>query len=288
LLNYGDAELGPDKVSWAVPAWFAALLLVCYAPVLLSLARQWETDQDMGHGFFVPILAGFIAWQKRGELLAQAPRPNWWGLGLVVLAGAQLYLATLGAEFFLARMAFVFSVIGIVLFLGGTGYVKTLAFPMMLLFFMIPIPAIIYNRITFPLQILASRAAEGTLLLLQIPVLREGNILELAEQRLSVVEACSGIRSLLSLSFLALVYGYFFESYKWIRVVLVLATIPIAILANASRVSLTGFLTEYQPELAEGFFHSASGWVIFMSALVMLIVFHQIVKRSYGLLHARG
>jgi exosortase len=111
-------------------------------------------------------------------------------------------------------------------------------------------------------------------------------VLELAEQKLSVVEACSGIRSLLSLTFLSLVYGYFFEDKIWMRVLLFLATIPIAIVANASRVTLTGVLTQYKPELAEGFFHTASGWVIFMVALTILIVLHQFVERGYQYIHA--
>src|SRR5439155_17159153 len=138
-----------------------------------------------------------------------------------------------------------------------------MAFPLFVLFFMVPIPAVIYNQITFPLQSLASRSAEWALMAIGIPVLREGNILELAGQKLSVVEACSGIRSLLTLSFLSLVYGYFFEKKIWMRAVLFVATVPIAIVANASRVTLTGILSGYNPALAHGFFHSASGWVIF-------------------------
>jgi exosortase len=156
-----------------------------------------------------------------------------------------------------------------------------------LLFFMVPIPAIIYSRITFPLQLLASRVAEFVLTLLDVPVLREGNILELPEQRLSVVEACSGIRSLLSLTFLSLVYGYFFESRTWIRVVLFLATVPIAIVANASRVTLTGLLTQFRPELAEGFFHTAQGWVIFMVALFIMVFVHQLLTRVYDFVRTR-
>jgi exosortase len=158
---------------------------------------------------------------------------------------------------------------------------RALAFPLFLLFFMIPIPTVVYNSLTFPLQILASRVSTQALDMMQIPVLREGNVLELAQQRLSVVEACSGIRSLLSLTFLSLVYGYFFESQFWMRVVLFLSTIPIAIVANASRVTLTGVLTEYKPELAEGFFHTASGWVIFMVALGIMIVLHQVLSWGY-------
>ena len=275
-------------LSWIAVLWFTALLVVTYAPVLTALIQQWNTDEDMGHGFFVPVVAGYITWLKRRELLAIPTRPNWWGLAMVVYAGFQLYIATLGAELFLARTALVLSVFGIVLFLGGTGWLKALIFPLCLLFLMVPIPAIIYNRITFPLQLLASEAAATALGWIGIPVLREGNILEMANKRLSVVEACSGIRSLLSLSFLALVYGFFFEKRTWLRTVLFLATVPIAIIANASRVTLTGILTEYKPELAEGFFHSASGWVIFMVALLILVVFHRATLLVIRSGHAKG
>jgi len=271
------------RIPWAQILWFGLLLLIAYAPVLWRLVRQWDQDADMGHGFFVPIIAGYIVWQKREELLRLKPEPNLWGLAIVIYAGLQLYIATLGAELFLARTAIVISLIGIVFLLGGKPFLRALGFPLFLLFFMVPIPAVIYNRITFPLQLLASRAAEAALALLQIPVLREGNILELPEQRLSVVEACSGIRSLLSLTFLSLVYGYFFENRTWLRAVLFFATIPIAIIANASRVTLTGILTEVRPELAEGFFHTASGWVIFMVALFILLGFHQAITRGLNL-----
>lgn len=265
------------QLPWAQIAWFGVLALACYAPVLSRLVRQWSTDDDMSHGFFVPLISAFIVWQRREELMAIKPRPNWWGLAVVFYGAFQLLMATLGAELSLARSAFVITLIGMVWLLGGTLMLRELAFPLFLLFFMVPIPAVIYNRITFPLQILASQLADGALTVLSVPVLREGNILELPNQRLSVVEACSGIRSLLSLTFLALVYGYFFERRWWLRVTLFLATVPIAIVANGSRVTLTGVLTQVKPELAEGFFHTASGWVIFMVALVILIAFHRLV-----------
>jgi exosortase len=197
----------------------------------------------------------------------------------VLYGGVQFLVATLGVELFLTRSAFVITIIGAVLLLGGTVILKKLAFPLFLLFFMVPIPALIYNSVTFPLQLLASRLAAEALTVLSIPVMREGNVLELPNQTLSVVEACSGIRSLLSLTFLSLVYGYFFERKIWIRVVLFFSTVPIAIVANGSRVTLTGVLTQIKPELAEGFFHTASGWVIFMVALVILLLFHQLVIR---------
>jgi len=275
------------QVSWFPIIWFSGLVLLCYAPMLLSLARQWSEDQDMGHGFFVPLIAGWIVWRKKDELLALGTQPNWWGLVLVAFAAIQLYIASLGAELFLARTAFVISIIGIVMTLGGIRWLRALAFPLFLLFFMIPIPAILYNRVTFPLQLLASQVAAGVLTALQIPVLRDGNVLELADRQLSVVEACSGIRSLLSLSFLCLVYGYFFERRIGVRVLLLAAAIPVAIVANAGRVALTGILTSVKPELAEGFFHTASGWVIFMAALALLIGVHQVFTRAARFVHAR-
>jgi eight transmembrane protein EpsH (proposed exosortase) len=266
-------------------AWFFGLLVLCYAPVLWRLVNQWNNDEDMGHGFFVPVIAGYIAWQKRDKLFQHALKPNYWGLAVIAFAAMQLIIATLGAELFLARTAFIESVIGVTLFLGGTYAVRVLAFPLFLLFFMVPIPAVLYNQITFPLQLFASQVAEVSLNLLGIPVYRDGNILELASQKLSVVEACSGIRSLLSLTFLSLVYSYFFDDKTWMRTVLFLSTIPIAIIANAGRVTLTGILSEYKPELAHGFFHTASGWVIFMIALAILVALHQFLNRAYKAIH---
>jgi exosortase len=276
-----------SQLPWGQIAWFGLLLMACYAPVLRSLVKQWASDPDMGHGFFVPVIAGYIVWQKRDELLAIKPQPNWWGLVLVIIGGVQLIIGTLGVEMFLARTSLVIVLIGAVWLLGGDLMLKKLAFPLFLLFFMVPIDAVIYNQITFPLQLLASRLADNALTLMAIPVLREGNILELPNQRLSVVEACSGIRSLLSLTFLSLVYGYFFEKRTWIRVVLFFSTVPIAIMANSSRVTITGVLTQVKPEAAEGFFHEAEGWVIFMVALGILILFHQAIARGAKYVEAR-
>ncbi len=272
---------------WVMLAWLGGLLILCYAPVLALLVRDWVRDEDMGHGFFVPVVAGFIAWRRREELISATPAGSWWGLALLLWGAAQLYVATLGAELFLARTAFILSLTGVVWFLGGLPYLRILAFPLFLLFFMVPIPALIYNQITFPLQLLASQVAETALSWMGIPVLREGNILELASQRLSVVEACSGIRSLLSLSFLSLVYSYLFDKKVWMRGALLAATVPIAILANAGRVTLTGVLSEIKPELAAGFFHEASGWIVFMAALGILIVFHQLVNAIYRVTHGK-
>ena len=276
-----------NKLPWAGIAWFGLILVACYMPVLQRLIHQWNYDPDMGHGFFVPVIAAFIVWQRRNELALVKPQPNLWGLLVIAWGAIQLLIATLGAELFTARMSFVITIIGIVWTLGGTVMLKKLAFPLFLLFFMLPIPSVIYSAATFKLQILASQLADTALTVLSIPVLREGNVLELPNQKLSVVEACSGIRSLLSLTFLSLVYGYFFERKTWIRVVLFISTIPIAIVANASRVTMTGIMTQVKAELAEGFFHQAEGWVIFMVALAILIVWHQVLLRGSSFAAAR-
>jgi exosortase len=274
----------PDQLSvrtFPLPAVVTALvgLILVFWPILVRLVHQWATDEDVGHGFFVPLVAGYVAWQRRDELLERPWRRNYWGLALMVYAALQGAVGLAGVELFLSRTAFVLELVGMVLFAGGMPALKVMAFPLALLVFMVPIPAIVYSRITFPLQLFASSVAENVLSLIGIPVLREGNVLELASEKLNVVEACSGIRSLLSLSFLSLVYAHFFDRRSWMKAALLIATVPIAILANAGRVTATGILTEYQPALAKGFFHSAEGWVIFMVALVLLILAHRLIVR---------
>lgn len=281
-------EHAPAKVrsiSWTAIAWFGVLLIAAYFPILVKLVNQWSTDDDVSHGFFVPLVAGYIAWTRRDALLRIQWKPAWWGLALLVWAGLQAYLGMLGAELFLQRTAFLMSLLGLLLVLGGTALVRELLFPLLLLPFMIPLPTVIYNQITFPLQLFASAVAEKSLEVLNVPVLRDGNILELASQKLSVAEACSGIRSLLSLSFLSLVYAYFFDRKIWMRWVLLIATIPIAIVANSARVTLTGVFSEIDPTLAEGFFHEAEGWVIFVVALAMMVVVHLLINFVYHRLH---
>jgi exosortase len=257
--------------------WFGALLLWNYWHVLRKLAANWQVNEDMGHGFFVPVVAAYIIWTQREEL-TPVKRPAWWGLGFVAWGALQLYAATLGVELFLARVAFLLSLAGVVLVLAGWENFLRLRFPLFLLVFMIPLPAIIYSQITFPLQIFASQTAAALLSLMGIPVLRDGNILELPSQKLSVVEACSGIRWLVSLTFLALVYGHFFDSRAWMKWVLVVLVVPIAVLVNALRVTGTGVLSEIDPALAEGFFHQVEGWIVFAVALGLLVFTHWLVS----------
>lgn len=270
-------------IPWMAVGWFGLLLIGAFFPILQKLVDQWATDEDVGHGFFVPLVAGFIVWQRRDALMNLEWKPAWWGVGLLVLSGIQAYIGMMGAELFLQRTAFLEALLGVLLVLGGTAVVRTLLFPLLLLPFMIPIPTVIYNQITFPLQLFASSVAETVLNAIGIPVLRDGNILELASQKLSVAEACSGIRSLLTLTFLSLVYAYAFDKKVWMRWALLAVTVPIAIVANAGRVAITGVLSEIDTKLANGIYHEMEGWVIFAIAFAMLVVAHWLINWIYGI-----
>jgi len=149
---------------------------------------------------------------------------------------------------------------------------------LLLLLLTVPIPAIIFNQIAFPLQLLASRFGETAISACGIPVLREGNVIMLATTSLEVAEACSGIRSLISLLTLGIVYGYFMHSSLWVRWVLALSSVPIAIFSNGIRVAGTGVAAHVLgPEAAEGFFHTFSGWLVFLVAFAMIFVFHRVI-----------
>jgi exosortase len=277
----------PSEVSrraLAAAAIVAAAIILTYAGVVAGLVRQWQADENYSHGFIVAPLAAWFVWQRRARLYAETPRPS--AAGLLVLAGSVglLALGTLGAELFLTRVSLVGVLAGAVLFLLGWRHLRLLAFPLAFLLLMIPLPAIVFNQIAFPLQIFASQAGAATLDLAGVPVLREGNILELPETRLEVAEACSGIRSLVSLITLAIVLGQFSLGGRWTRAALVLAAVPVAIVANATRVAGTGLMAHFwSPEAAEGFFHAFSGWIVFGVAFAALLA----VQRGLGALEDR-
>jgi exosortase D (VPLPA-CTERM-specific) len=252
-------------------ALVAAGFAVLYRDVVVKLVHDWGTDDNYSHGFLIVPIALYLMWERRGRLAEAVPRPS--NLGLVVVLGSVAVLGAgiLGAELFLTRISILGVLTGVVLFLYGWQYLRILAFPLGFLLLMIPIPAIVFNQIAFPLQLLASRFGELGLMIAGVPVLREGNVITLANTSLEVAEACSGIRSLISLLTLAIVYGYVIERRNWARVALALASIPVAIAANGVRVAGTGIAAHYVgPEAAQGFFHEFSGWLVFIVAFLML------------------
>jgi len=257
-----------------------AAVLWVYGGILSSLVRQWASDDNYSHGFFVVPLALYFAWERRADLKAAPLEPSAAGIVVVAISLAVLIAGLLGAELFLTRISLLGVLAGTVLYVWGRGHFRILAFPLAFLALMIPLPAIIFNQIAFPLQLLASRAGELVIGLAGIPVVREGNVLQLPSRTLEVAEACSGIRSLVSLVMLAIVLGHFTERRLGRRVLLALAAVPIAILANAARVAGTGLMSELvSPEAAEGFLHTFSGWLLFVVAFIGLVAVQRSLSR---------
>ncbi len=270
-----------------MPVWqmlvLSGTLVWLYAPVLSHLVGQWLRDPNYSHGFFVPAFSLYVIWNERDRLRTLPLEPSW--SGLVVLAFALIVLTAgiLGAELFLSRFSLLLAIAGLVVLTYGWNHMRAIFFPWLFLLFMIPIPTIVFNQITFPLQLVASRAAAHALPWMGVPVLREGNIIQLPAMALEVAEACSGIRSLMSLATLAIIFGYLMEPRTWIRVVLAIASVPIAVIANSLRIIGTGLLVQYwDPDKAEGFFHAFSGWLIFVVSLILLFLLHRALQQLFG------
>jgi exosortase len=292
------------KHYWRALAIFAAILFT-YAAVLVKLANNWWTDENYSHGLLVPVIIGYILWLQRDKFATEPARPSVLLGGLAVaFALFALWTGVAGAELYTQRLSLVLLITGTVVYFFGLGFLRLIAVPLVLLLLAIPIPAIIFNKIAFPLQLFASRCAVWSMSMLGIPVLRQGNVIELKPlnsfdtKKLEVVEACSGIRSLMTLMTLAVVFAYFtyprtndssgprgplgwLRSFGfWRTVIVVLSAVPIAILTNAARVSGTGVLSHYYGTgVADGFFHTFSGWVIYIVAFLLLFAVGWIADR---------
>ncbi len=260
-------------------AGIGLLLTLMYLKIAGKLVTDWYQIPDYSHGFLVPFFALFLLWDKRPKLRTMEVKPEWTGLFLLLTGVVTLFFGVYGAELFLSRISFVLIVSSLVWTFCGRAILREVLFPLGVLLLAIPFPEIVFNQITFPLQLLASRAASALLPLLGVPVFREGNVIQLPVMKLEVAEACSGIRSLMSLFTLAVFYGYFLERTTIRRWVMALASIPIAVCANALRIVGTGLCVQYwDPSKAEGFFHEFSGWVMFVISLTCLYLLHRIFR----------
>jgi exosortase len=300
------------RTLWKPAAIFAAISFL-YLPVLMKLGHDWWTDENYSHGLLVPLIIGFMLWTERERLerAARSSRPSvLLGGACLVLAVLALWAGTAGAELFVQRMSLVLLLAGVTIFFWGFRLLRLTFVSFLLLILAIPIPAIIFNQIAFPLQLFASRCAVWAMRLFEIPVLRAGNVIELLPlgaretKKLEVVEACSGIRSLMTLITLAVVFAYFTRPKGddkggdegsggrlsflrgwgfWRSLILVLSAVPIAILTNAGRVSGTGILAHfYGLKVADGFFHSFSGWVVYIVAFLLLLAVGWVLDRFGG------
>jgi exosortase D (VPLPA-CTERM-specific) len=298
-----DSAYNPKNL-WK-PLSIAAALVFLYASVLTKLTSDWWTDENYSHGLLVPFVVGFIVWLEF-DALKKASRNSSFicGGALILLALAMFLAGTLGAELFVQRISLVLMLAGVVVYFFGAQILKILLVPFALLLLAIPIPQIIFNKIAFPLQIWASQMAIWGIRIFEVPSVRKGNVIELLPQgaaqvvSLEVVEACSGIRSLMTLMTLALVLAYFTRAKKpsaksgwldslkdfdfWRTLFLMFSAIPIAILTNAARVTATGVLTFYYgKQAAEGFAHDASGWLVYLVALGLLLAVNFVLNKFH-------
>ena len=258
---------------------FVGLLAGLYAGILRDLAWQWWDDPNYTHGFLVPLFSGFLVWQRRNQLAALPPRGSWIGLPVLLAGVGALLLGDLAAENFLIRSSLIVVLAGLVLFHLGRDSFRVLAFPLLFLFFMIPLPATVFYAVAFPLQNLAARNAAWTLDHLGVPVLLDGNVIHLTRLSLGVAEACSGIRSLITLLSAAVAWAALTIPGIWGMVAFVAAVVPITIIANAGRVVMTGLIAQwFGIEYAEGFFHTFSSWLVFVFAFVCLLGLHRLIR----------
>lgn len=301
----------PTHLQLWKPLTIAAALAFLYWTMLAKLGHDWWTDENYSHGLLIPVIIGYLLWTERERLARAAERPSLlWGGAAVALALLALWAGTVGAELYVQRMSLVLMLAGIVIYFWGFRLLKLLLVPLALLVLAIPIPTILFNKIAFPLQLFASSVAVWAMRLFDIPVLRQGNIIELMPlnsretKTLEVVEACSGIRSLMTLLTLAVVFAYFTHPKRddkgdgkggggggsllsalrhypfWRSAILVASAVPIAILTNALRVSGTGVLAHYYgTQVADGFFHSFSGWVVYIVAFLLLFAVAWLLDR---------
>lgn len=281
------SSLGPgvlaERPSWArvaVPALLLGVILgALYWPILRDLGQQWWSDANYQHGFLVPVLSVYLVWRRRAALQRITPRGTWLGLPVLLAGIATLLVGDIGAENFLMRSSLLVILAGLILLHLGRQTFREVLFPLGYLFFMIPLPAILLYALTFPLQNVAARQAAWALDFLGIPVLLDGNVIHLSQISLGVTEACSGIRSLISLIAGAVAWAYFMLPSGWVTLLFVACALPITVFANAARVVATGLIGQwFGVEYASGFFHEFAGWVVYLFAFACLMGVHGLIQ----------
>lgn len=259
-------------------ALLSVAFAILYHHTILNMATDWFNNDNYSHGILVPVIAAYMIWQRRDELHKLDSNSSYWGLAVMFAGMACFVVGNIGAELFVMRFSMVLTIFGLTLFLFGIPVSRKIAVPILYLILMIPLPAIIWNKIAFPLQLLAAKISANVITVLGITVLRQGNILELSNTTLEVVDACSGLRSLTSLLALSGAFAYIVSLKKVNKWILFIAAVPIAIAVNILRLTVTAIMARYLgPESAQGFLHDFSGLLIFVSALLLLIAVYKLL-----------
>ena len=259
------------------------LFLILYYPIIFVMVRDWQINDNYSHGYLIPIIVGYMIWASRKKIAGLKVSPNNWGVLLIFIGFCQLLISRIGSEYFLQRASMILVLFGILLFLAGKSFTKELSFPVLYLIFMIPIPTILWNKIAFPLKLLASFLSAEIINSLGITILRRGNILYLANMILEVVDACSGLRSLTSLLALSAAFAFLTNHSKSKKILLFFSAIPIAILTNIIRLTMTaGLASKFGEKIAEGFLHDFSGLMVFLIGLLLLYFFHILLSKMQG------
>ncbi|WP_448871656.1 exosortase/archaeosortase family protein [Desulfobulbus propionicus] len=255
-----------------------AALVGLYFPILAGLTQDWATNDNYSHGYFIPFISGYMIYSMKGELQKLPLSAVNWGLFFLLAGLAQLYVASVGSEFFLQRTSLIPVLLGMSLFLWGLPITRKLLLPIFYLLFMVPLPAIIWNKIAFPLQLFSSAITEEVVRFVGIPIFREGNVLHLAQTTLEVVDACSGLRSLTTMFALAAALAWFTNYAQWKKWALFLLAAPVAIFANIVRLTVTAALASiYGEKVAQGFLHDFSGLFTFVFGLMLLILLNKLL-----------
>ena len=259
------------------------LLVGMYFTIVPDMVKDWYHDENYSHGFLVPIIAGYFLWQRWPDLRERLVKPDGLGLLVIVLGVLQLLVAWFGSEFFSMRTSLIVLLAGMTLFWFGREVLKGMALPLGYLIFMVPIPYIIYDMLAFPLKLFVTKVSVTFLKIVGVVVIREGNIIMFPATTLEVADACSGIRSLISLLAIAAAYSFLMKTSNIRRWIIIFSAIPIAVATNALRVIITGILAQWWgAKAAEGFFHEFAGMAVFVLAMTLLIAFGEMLRRRGG------
>ncbi|NCO52155.1 MAG: exosortase [Deltaproteobacteria bacterium] len=272
----------PSTASFVLLSVISGLFMWLCLPIMIFMWTLWFGDIGHNNGVLMPLVSLYLIWSKRDQLKSLEAQPSWWGLLFLFFSVCVMLLGIGSAERFTQEVAMVMLLIGIVWFNLGNKVSRAVTFPMLFLFLMIPPPMMFYAGLSVKLQLFSTKISMVFLHLLNIPVYNEGNVISLPSMQLQVAEACSGIRSLFSLFTLGVIFAYLFQRHWTWRLILILSTIPIAILFNALRISGTCILAQYwSPKITDSFNHFMSGWIVFIFAFLALWLFNTLIDRLF-------